>query len=172
MIQNNWQLIKEFYAIFDRQIMAESSNEWAIDPYAWDTGILTMTPIERWLWQDIRQANMVMYPQYPVAGCFIDFANPVAKIGIECDGADFHLDKEKDQRRDAKLGKLGWTIYRITGSDCHKEFDEEKMELSPGARLMQVICERHMVSRNSINNRSGWIDLRDIATKSILKTLA
>lgn len=35
-----------------------------------------MTPIERWLWADIRHADAVFYPQYPVGNFFVDFANP------------------------------------------------------------------------------------------------
>lgn len=148
-MQNNWQLIKEYYDMMNQRIMCAPKNEWAIDAYAWDVGILTMTPIERWLWSDIRQANAVMYPQYPVAGVFVDFANPVAKVAIECDGQNFHTDKKKDAERDAMLGKLGWIVYRISGSDCMKDFDEDEMEPSPGMRLMKHICDVHGVSRNS-----------------------
>jgi len=146
---NNWQLIFEFYEMMNPLILKERKNEWAIDPYAWDTGLIRMTPIENWFWSDIRGANAVMYPQYPVAGVFIDFANPVAKVGIECDGLNFHLDKKKDQDRDAMLGKLGWTIYRLTGADCMKDFDEENMELSPGQKLMRHVCDVHGISRFS-----------------------
>jgi very-short-patch-repair endonuclease len=144
---NNWQLIREFYDMMNPAILKEKSNEWAIDPYAWDTGLVTMTPIESWFWQDIRQANAVFYPQYPVEGFFLDFANPVAKVGIECDGHDYHLDKEKDRERDQKLQALGWTIYRITGAECRIEFDDETREYSPGQKLMKRICDNHKVSR-------------------------
>lgn len=145
---NNWQLIKEFYEMFNPHIMAEKSNEWGIDPYAWDTGLITMTPIERCLWYDIRLANIIMYPQYPVAGFFLDFANPKAKVGIECDGYQFHLDKAKDRVRDQKLNNLGWKIYRISGADCIKEYDEERKQLSPGDLLMRKIMDNHKVSRS------------------------
>ncbi len=169
---NNWQAIKDFYDMFNPRIMRCVRNEWAIDAYAWDTGILRMTPIESWFWQDIRQANAVLYPQYPVAGCFLDFANPVAKVGVECDGKAFHQDVMKDQRRDKRLASLGWTIYRITGSDCYKEFDEERMELSPSAKLMREICEKHDISRNTLKLRSGFIPIQDLLRKVLLEQMA
>jgi hypothetical protein len=64
---------------------------------------------------------------------FIDFAHPLKKIAIECDGKDFHLNKEKDQIRSRVLRDLGWTIYRISGSDCKRvpgneyfDYDEQQ----------------------------------------------
>lgn len=151
---HNWQMIKEYYDLMNPKIFSEDRNEWGIDPYAWDTGLITMTPIERWLWSDIRHADAVLYPQYPAHGFFLDFANPVAKVGIECDGRAFHLDKEKDAKRDAILQSHGWKVYRISGSDCMKDFDEEKMESSPSLKFIQDICERHGISRFSQRRRA------------------
>jgi very-short-patch-repair endonuclease len=110
--------------------------------------MMEMTPIERWLWADIRQCNAIFYPQFPVAGVFVDFANPKALVAIECDGAAYHLDKEKDAARDARLGALGWTVYRITGADCAKEYDEETHTPSPGFQFVREIAERHRLSRH------------------------
>lgn len=98
---NNWNALREHYARHAKVIEACDRNEWAMDPYAWSTGIMRMTPIEEWLWHDIRDANAVFYPQYPIGGFFVDFANPRAKVAIECDGAAFHLDKSKDEARRA-----------------------------------------------------------------------
>lgn len=109
---NDWQTVKAFYDFYNPKIMRGVQNEWVIDPYAWDMGAIRMTPIESWFWQDIRQANAVLYPQYPVAGCFLDFANPVAKVGIECDGHAYHLDKEKDRQRDASDVEIPESINR------------------------------------------------------------
>lgn len=144
---NNWDAVRAFYDEEGPKIMAGPSNEWAIDAYAWDDAGISMTPIERWLWQDIREANVVMYPQWPVAGFFVDFANPVAKVAIECDGREYHLDKEKDGRRDAKLAALGWTVYRITGADCREDFDEETMAPGAGRQLVDLIAGNHKVKR-------------------------
>lgn len=142
-----WAAIRGHYAHFNDQIMAERPNEWAIDAYAWEPTGIRMTPIERMFWGDIRDANVVMYPQYPVGRFFVDFGNPVAKVAIECDGKAFHLDKAKDQARDRALADMGWTVYRITGADCIKDFDEETREPSPARKLVDLIADRHPVKR-------------------------
>lgn len=144
---NNWKALREHYAYFYKEIMAEAHNEWAIDPYAWH-GMLHLTPIETWFWADIRECDCVFYPQYPVGRYFIDFANPKAKVGIECDGAEYHKDKAKDAARDAELSALGWTIYRISGSDCRTESDFYNGRLGKAGVFMRRIAVKHDLARN------------------------
>jgi len=147
---NNWQAIRVHYREVGPLIMSEAPNEWAIDAYAWDElGAIHLTPIEAWLWADLRQANAVFYPQWPVGSFFVDFGNPVAKVAIECDGYEYHLDREKDRKRDDILSAMGWTVYRISGADCRTEQHEETGELSRAAMFVRDIVRRHPVSRNS-----------------------
>lgn len=148
MQTNNWGAIRQYYEQMNRIILSGKPNDWAIDAYAWDSIGISMTPIEAALWQDIREANAVFYPQYPIHGMFVDFANPVAKVVIECDGAEFHKDKEKDRARDVILTSRGWTVYRISGRACKQEFDEETMRYSAARQLINEICSRHNVCRN------------------------
>jgi very-short-patch-repair endonuclease len=143
---NNWSALREHYAWLTPKIMAEAVNEWATDPYAWN-GMVHMTPIEYWLWHDIRECDCVLYPQYPVGRVFLDFANPKAKVGIECDGAAYHQDKAKDAARDAELAAMGWSIYRITGSDCRTESDFENGRMSRAGVFMRRIAVHHGLSR-------------------------
>jgi len=144
---HNWQLISEFYAMFNGKIMAEKPSEWGIDPYAWDTGLIRMTPIESWLWHDLRAVDVVVYPQYPVAGFFVDFANPKAKVAIECDGEFYHRDKSKDEMRDSKLRAAGWSVYRITGKDCR---DGVGRDGSSAARnFVERIASEHNIKRHA-----------------------
>lgn len=145
---NQWEAALYFYKTETPKILAEKRNEWAIIPYAWE-GLISMTPIEFWLWSDIRQANVVMYPQYPVGKFFVDFANPVAKVAIECDGKEFHKDKAKDAARDEELLSMGWTVYRISGKDCRTDFDEEKMEDGYARKFIDEIAERHGLKRDN-----------------------
>ena len=149
-ITNNWGAIREYYSEKNEIILNGASNDWAIDPYAWDGVGISMTPIESALWQDIREANAVFYPQYPIHGMFVDFANPVAKVVIECDGAEFHKDKEKDRARDVILNSRGWTVYRITGRVCKTDFDEETMKISEARKFINDICGKHDVRRSWI----------------------
>jgi very-short-patch-repair endonuclease len=148
---NNWSKIKEFYESVEHLILDEDQNRYAIDHYSWESLGITMTPIERLMWADIRMIGIVMYPQYPVGGVFVDFANPKAKVAIECDGKDFH-DAVKDAARDKMLREIGWRVYRITGSDCVKcgneSYDDENhyvYEKSPGERLALMLKDIHQI---------------------------
>lgn len=148
--QNNWGGIRSHYSHFGKKISAEKKNEWAIDPYAW-SGLINFTPIEDWFWSDIRECDCVLYPQYPAGKFFLDFANPLAKVGIECDGAQYHKDKEKDAARDKTLQDMGWSIYRITGSDCQSESDFDTGRLSPAGVFLRRIALRHGLARDGFD---------------------
>ena len=147
---NKWDEIRRHYAKFNRQIMATPRDRWAIDPYLWDCGkhMIFMTPIEENFWADCRDADLILYPQYPACGYFIDFANPVAMVGIECDGRAFHEDKERDAKRQSVLESRGWTIYRITGRDCNENWCEETGTPPKGRLLADEIGRRHGVKRS------------------------
>ena len=163
---NNWNAIVKFYAERHEDLMACESNEWALDPYEWDNlGLLRLTPIEQALWADLRDEAVVMYPQYPVGGVFVDFGNPMAKVAIECDGAAYHLDKEKDAIRDRRLAELGWVVYRFSGSACMRDFDEETMEASPARQMIRRMCERHPISRR---RRTSGFELAGSAANALL----
>jgi len=86
------------------------------DPYFMDWNF---TPIEYSAWQDIRGSGLPMLPQVPVLKYFIDFGDPVKKIGIECDGKEWH-DPIKDKKRDKQLLEIGWKIFRIPGHVCRR----------------------------------------------------
>jgi len=147
--QNKWNEIRAHYRDRQADIMATPINEWAFGgPYEWDHGIIFMTPIETWFWADIRACDAVLYPQYPVLDFFVDFANPKAKVAIECDGAAFHMDKAKDAARDKRLTDLGWTVYRISGAHCRMEQDEETGAASIPHLFMRRICNIHGISRS------------------------
>jgi len=156
---NRWQAIKEFYSYHEKAITQSRADEWAIPAYSWDEVVGLMTPIEDALWQDIRSANAIFYPQWPVAGVFLDFANPAAKVAIECDGKEFHKDKAKDEARDKRLVALGWTIYRFPGWLCVTEFDEETMSASEARKLIEQICDAHHVRRNK--PVSQWVSSKN-----------
>lgn len=101
----------------------ETGNMWN-DPYLmnWE-----FSPIEQLVWGDIRHLAVPFYPQMPVLNYFIDFGNPFLKIGIECDGKEFH-DKERDAARDKRLAEAGWMIFRIEGHECVREVDLHSRE--------------------------------------------
>jgi very-short-patch-repair endonuclease len=122
---------------------------WGIDPYAWEheAGI-TLTPIELALWHDIRAVGAVLYPQYPVGRFFVDFGNPVARLAIECDGAQWHRSASADALRQREIEEQGWTVHRISGRDCktdtvvsESETGALSVQLSPARRFLLSIAE-------------------------------
>lgn len=147
----NWNAIRDHYEALGPRIMAERKDEWAIDPYAW-SHIIQLTPIEDWLWVQIREANAIFYPQYPVGRFFVDFGNPVARVAIECDGAAFHKDKAKDAARDQALMHMGWRVYRIPGSHCIRDNDPDTGHIREAARFVYRIVLNHGLSRNQSMN--------------------
>lgn len=137
---------RRFYRHAMPEIEAAGRNEWGIDPYEADW-LNIFTPIEAAVWHDIRMANAVMYPQFPVSRYFVDFGNPVAKVALECDGAAFHRDKDRDRERDAALNALGWKVYRLAGWECIQDFDEETMTPSRPRLLIDRLIESHGIGR-------------------------
>jgi len=135
----HWDLVRKFYAHYEPKILAAGANEWGMDTYAWDhEAKIVLTPIEASLWHDIRAADAVLYPQYPVDRFFVDFGNPIAKVAIECDGKTWHQDKAKDDVRQSLIEARGWTVYRFTGSQCHS------IEVAVAIRR---IAEQHGIAR-------------------------
>lgn len=143
--------LESFYRSALPEIVAVGPHEWGINPYEIDWTML-FTHIEANMWADIRSSWLIMYPQFPARGYFLDFANPVARVAIECDGKAFHMDKAKDAARDAHLAQDGWVVYRITGADCNK--DGEDGALSPGAALVDRICQAHSLGRYRLSGES------------------
>jgi hypothetical protein len=154
---NDWSAVRRFYREVEPIILAGPACEWAIGAYDWEEcGGIRMTPIEAWLWADIREANAIFYPQYPVGNFFVDFANPVARVAIECDGYEYHLDKAKDRDRDAILESMGWVVYRITGHDCRTESDEETGAPGKAGRFVREIAEWHRLCRHHLPRGDRW----------------
>jgi len=82
------------------------------------------SPIEMVTWGCLRSFGRApLYPQYPVGRYFTDFGHPAAKIALECDGKEWHKDKEKDFNRDVEFKNMGWIVYRISGADCNRVYE-------------------------------------------------
>ncbi len=70
---------------------------------------------EHALWQAIRSRQLgVQFRRQVPVGCFIvDFLAPAVRLVIEVDG-NYHAQRGvADQRRDRKLGRLGFTVLRL-----------------------------------------------------------
>lgn len=111
-------LVRELYDGLDEKLQSHPANRYMMDPYLWESAGIVMSPIEQALWSEARQAGIVLYPQYPVGRFFVDFANPAARVAIECDGKEFHQDIAADISREKIIESFGWRVYRISGADC------------------------------------------------------
>ena len=107
------------------EVAKKDKCRWS-DPYSIGIEWQEMySPIEYHTWCCIRSFGKApLYPQYPVGRYFSDFGNPVVKVALECDGREWHQDKEKDLRRDTEFKKLGWSVYRVPGVDCFRIYEE------------------------------------------------
>lgn len=160
-MKEQFEAIVRLYEDLAVDIQRTAKNEWAGDPYFW-AGELRMTPIEENFWTHLREAGGVMYPQYPVAGFFLDFANPKAMVAVECDGAAFHKDKAKDAARDAKLQALGWTVYRLTGRQCNFDSDEETGEAGFTRKFIDALLRDHGLKRGGSYGDMLGLTARDL----------
>lgn len=140
----NWDLIRRYYADHSPAIVEAGKNNWGIDPYMWES-VMSMTPIERAFWNDIREEGCVLYPNYPVGRFFVDFANPCARVAIECDGKLFHQDHDKDAARQAEIESMGWRVFRIAGRQCMEldRFNDDSIieSFSAGRHLLRDLCQ-------------------------------
>lgn len=146
-VREKFNGLREFYKLARKEIFDAGRNEWGIDAYEVNW-VALFTPIEKALWHDIRDCNAVFYPQYPVGRYFVDFGNPVARVAIECDGARYHQDKEKDAERQKTIEAIGWRVYRISGRDCFTEFDQSTMKSGFAREFVSGICEQHQIGRH------------------------
>lgn len=120
-LNEHFRDIRSAYAAVLPEWMADydATGNMFNDPYLMDW---KFSPIEQLVWGDIRNMALPFYPQLPALNYFLDFGNPFLKIGIECDGKQWH-DKARDAVRDERLAAAGWMIFRIEGHECNRSVD-------------------------------------------------
>lgn len=160
----NWDRVRRYYRRHGQSILDAGANSWGLDPYQWEfEAKIELTPIERMFWFDVRAEGVVLYPQYPVGRFFVDFGNPVARVAIECDGALWHVNAARDAERQAELEAMGWSVYRITGSDCWRDDIEDEnctrvVEVSPGRQLLRKVCAEHDIALRPNPRSIGFME--------------
>ena len=85
----------------------------------------TMTKAETVLWMQLRRLRPRGYwfrRQHPIGPYNADFALVEADLVIEVDGATHSAPDEiaHDEKRDAYMRNLGWTIFRIPNESIYK----------------------------------------------------
>jgi len=115
--EERWEVIREIYRHWMPEILARSAQHKRAVVYR-NVVDWQFTPIEAMAWDTILSLGMPLYPQLPVDRFFLDFGNPYYQVGLELDGADFHLPWD-NQERDRLLVRQGWHIFRIRGAESH-----------------------------------------------------
>lgn len=78
------------------------------------------SPIERKLFNALTFNGYVVYTQHRVGPYRGDlFIKP--NLIIECDGKQYHTDKERDKRRDRFIKKQGYRVVRFPGSRINRD---------------------------------------------------
>jgi very-short-patch-repair endonuclease len=123
--QEYFNLLKEaraYYEKFEGEIIESTIRGKWLGAYSYDW-VSLFSPAEYLVWAAIRYMGRIMlYPQHPVGKYYVDFGNPYYRIALEVDGKEFHV-KEKDIIRDTDLFRLGWKVFRVTGSEANKTID-------------------------------------------------
>lgn len=130
-----WGAIRRMYSLIDL-------SEYNAYPIDWT---IIFTPIEKAAWNEIRCRNLPFWPQFPIGKYFADFANPIKKLVIECDGAAFHS-SQQDAFRDAYMTANGWSVYRISGADCKRILRNPWEKISDLGLSMDDAEARRLVS--------------------------
>lgn len=91
--------------------------------------------------------------QYPILRYDVDFAIPALRIVIECDGEQWHKDKEKDQIRQRKIEQQGWFVLRYDGAKINQCIDEIRDELS---RVISNHTDEYRIVGINIQSIEKW----------------
>lgn len=141
-----WQAIKDLYKTIDVT---------KFEPYPIDWTVI-FSPIESMAWGEIRYMSLPFWPQYPIGKYFADFANPIKKIVIECDGRAFHS-AASDRQRDHDMAADGWRVYRISGADCNRIVKSPWEEISDRCLSRDDIEAERIISNWMHNTVDGLI---------------
>lgn len=81
------------------------------------------------------------------------------EAAVECDGARWHVDAEKDADRQQQIEALGWSVYRITGRDCMTDAEEADDDL--GRTVVRAGAARRFIrniaARHPYLTRKKWL---------------
>jgi len=105
------------------------------------------SPIELLMWDALERYELISgaCKQFEIGPYRIDIAYPMARLAVECDGAQYHRENqiqlERDQKRDKYLARKGWRTLRLEGiAICRDiEFCVEKVKRCLGVFVTNAI---------------------------------
>ena len=93
------------------------------------TGYNVDSPIEEFMFNAIKNSRLENHcrPQFQIGTKRVDFAFPIAKLVVECDGRQYHYTEkyqiENDQERDKYLSRKGWRVLHFEGLAIRRNID-------------------------------------------------
>lgn len=87
---------------------------------------LCESPIEDYLYKALEVEGLVKHfkCQFEIGKYRVDFACPIAKLIVECDGKEYHFTEqsqiERDQKRDQYFARKGWRVLHLEGYAIRK----------------------------------------------------
>ena len=84
------------------------------------------SPLERDLHAALQEQGIEAEPGVEVGPYRLDLAirHEGAMVDVECDGAPFHRENERDAERDRALEEMGWTVVRFSGRRIEHRLEE------------------------------------------------
>jgi very-short-patch-repair endonuclease len=104
------------------------------------------SPPEKEFHEALKSAGIETVPQHPLAGYKLDLAVPNARLDIEVDGREFHLDQfgnrqSSDVWRDMTIESLGWKVLRFWVYELREDTEA----------CVRQVCD-HIAKHNNSNS--------------------
>ena len=111
------------------------------------------SPFEEAVYKWLTKRGYRVTPQVKVGHYRIDLVveGINSRLGIECDGAKWHPPEKwwEDQVRQRQLERVGWTIYRIWGTDFYQDSDAAMMPVLPKLGELGITPDRSPSASNT-----------------------
>jgi hypothetical protein len=133
-----------------------------------DDALRLDSPFEKAVYDFLKAEGYDVAAQVGCSGYRINMAirhplhNGCYAIGIECDGAAYHLARtarERDRLRQAVLEDMGWTMYRVWSTDWIKDDVNEKAKLVDAIEKAINNCEITPQAPPSSKRMTEYLDV-------------
>lgn len=119
---------------------------------------------EQRVYLDLKERGYQVVPQWEALGRRIDLVvvGDTSRLAVECDGDFWHGPEkyEEDLARERDLERVGWSFFRIRGSDYHRD---------PGRALEPLWLE---LESRGIRPQSGEVDKTVFSSRSVFTPIA
>ena len=149
------------------KVFLEFAESGRLTPPAYKNGDFE-SPFEEIIYDFLVENACEVHRQIGCAGYRLDLAIPDPGnpgryvLGIECDGASYHLfhvARDRDRLRQQVLEGLGWKIYRVWSTDWYlhpKESKEKLLEAVKKTLMLENLQAKPESKVPTINEPSAW----------------